>query len=165
MSLVNHLTTPLQASSLAERKVLANPPDDAYEEKPKGVKPVKEIWRLLEYLMEHGTNLHRLWTAQSDAMDSLAILDCLDTGADLRTAASLDDEGASSGGGDPNHARAVAACLILLLSSLPTPLIPENKLRECEAALDRDDAFAALEGVPPPNTNVSCDIPATSISN
>ncbi|ORX34560.1 Endonuclease/exonuclease/phosphatase [Kockovaella imperatae] len=143
LSILHLLSEPIQKLDVAQRKLLANPPVDAYQERPRGVKPVKEIWRLLEHLMANGSG--RLWSGSSDEPGFLITLDKLDSGEDLPK-----DQGQSKG----CSARNSAACLLLLLSSLPTALIPPIRLRECESARTRDEAFASLEGVPQVNTNI-----------
>ena len=156
------LPGPIRLTDLAKRKELGAPHDDAYEVKPKGARPVREIWRLLEYLMVHGVGVKRLWTSRVDLMVTLAVLDNLDTGEVLETATSAahahesGDSKDSQDKDDSHHlAQSVAGCLLLILVSLPEPLVSNAKAKDCELAQDRDEAFAALEGVPQVNTNVS----------
>ena len=149
----------MRETSPSERKILANPPEDAYGESLRGPRPVKEIWRLLEYLMLHGTETRSLWTGAVDQNRSLEILTNLDTGKPLEDISSSAPEAQKiTADHTANLAREVAACLTLLLSNLPLPLIPGTALAQCEAARDRDDAFAALEGVEQVNTNVSWSV-------
>ena len=68
-----------------------------------------------------------------------AVVEPLDTGDELPT----------------DQARAVARALIDILLALPQTLVGDNAAL-CEKAEDRDEVFAALEGVEQVYTNVRC---------
>ncbi|KAL7419973.1 hypothetical protein Q5752_004936 [Cryptotrichosporon argae] len=100
-------------------------------------KPPREVWRLLERLMEHGARVEALWTGQAEVGDVLGVIEALDTGSELAA-----------------EPCAVAAALVYLLANLPTPLVPPSHVNSCIAAVDRDEAYAVLEGMPGVHTNV-----------
>ena len=113
---------------------------DPYDDKANrpGPKPVRDIWRLLEYLMASGQGIDGLWTTRVDKDEILGILEDLDTGEEIQ----VDKE------------KVVAATLIYILRRLESGLVG-GKEGMCEGARDRDEAFAALEGVSQAQTNVS----------
>lgn len=137
LPLLTALPTPIREVTIAERKNLATK-SNLTDEIPRGPKPVKEVWRLLEYLMAHGSSIIGLWLADVKMDEQLGIIECLDTNSSLPDDSVL----------------AVSKALLHLLISLPTPLIPLSHHKACEAAGERDEAFAVLEGVPQVNTNV-----------
>lgn len=124
--------------TLSKRKELLHDDSSGSENGPKSQKAVKEVWRLLEYLMAAAPCPDDLWTAGVSHKDVLTILECLDTGDALPDA----------------QDKQVARVLVVLLSSLPAALVGP-KGGECEGAKDRDEAFAALDGLEQVNTNAS----------
>ncbi|WWD06010.1 hypothetical protein V865_004095 [Kwoniella europaea PYCC6329] len=135
LHILSALPTPIRQVSLADRKILARPlaPSATNGEAP--AKPVRDVWRLLEYLMAKGKGVEGLWVENDDVR---AIIECLDTGDELP-----DDQ-----------AKLISLALLHVLTALPTPLLPSSHHMSCLAAEDRDAAFAVLEGVPQINTNV-----------
>jgi len=133
------LSGPIRTTPLPQRKELVpnNTEKDPYES-TQGSKPVKEIWRLLEYLMAAAPLSPDIWTAHLQLEKFWSILECLDTGSDL-PAGSAED---------------VAQCLIGLLCWVPGSLVGD-RAAECEKVKSRDEAFAAIEELEPANTNVS----------
>jgi len=115
----------------------SNPEQDPYES-PKGSKPAKEIWRLLEYLMAAAPLSADVWTDSVDTKRVWSILDHLDTGSDI----------------SPGQVNDVAQCLIAVLGWIPGSLVG-NIAITCEQVKDRDEAFAAIEELEQVNTNVS----------
>ena len=62
--------------SLIERKILAkNQASESAEDGSRGPKPVKEVWRLLEYLMSCGAAVSGLWLAEVSTDDILEIIE------------------------------------------------------------------------------------------
>ena len=109
---------------------------------------------MLEYLMSHGQGVTDLWAGGEDLSGMLSVIEvgsslalfylsaqtkqCLDTASPL----------------PPNDAASVSNALLHLLGALPTPLVPLGHEEVCKEARDRDDAFAALEGISQVHTNV-----------
>ncbi|CAD6564187.1 MAG: hypothetical protein TREMPRED_004465 [Tremellales sp. Tagirdzhanova-0007] len=138
LSFVAVLPKPIREMSLIERKILAkNQASESAEDGSRGPKPVKEVWRLLEYLMSCGAAVSGLWLAEVSTDDILEIIESLDTNSPFPADSAL----------------AVSKTLLHVLESLPTPLIPFGHQKACESAGERDEAFAVLEGVPQVNTN------------
>ncbi|OCF43755.1 hypothetical protein I317_02359 [Kwoniella heveanensis CBS 569] len=135
LHVLSALPSPIRHVPLADRKILARPlaPSTTNGEAP--AKPVRDVWRLLEYLMANGTGVEDLWVANQDVRD---IIECLDTGVAL----------------PEESARTISVALLHILTALPTPLLPISHHTPCLSAEDRDAAFAVLEGVPQINTNV-----------
>ncbi|WRT63490.1 uncharacterized protein IL334_000395 [Kwoniella shivajii] len=135
LHVLSALPSPIRNLSLADRKVLARPlaPSGTNGEAP--AKPVRDVWRLLEYLMASGKGVEGLWVETSDIRE---IIECLDTGAEFPA----------------DQAKTISIALLHILTALPTPLLPASHHATCSEAEDRDSAFAVLEGVPQINTNV-----------
>jgi hypothetical protein len=135
------LSGPIRSVPLAERKVLVpnNLEKDPYENSTQGPRQVREIWRLLEYLMAAGPLAANIWTAGLELEKLWDIVECLDTGSELPSQGVED----------------IAQCLIGLLSWVPGSLVGE-KSAACEQVKNRDEAFAAIEELEQVNTNVSC---------
>ncbi|WVW81619.1 hypothetical protein I302_103614 [Kwoniella bestiolae CBS 10118] len=135
LHVLSALPSPIRQVSLADRKILARPlaPSTTNGEAP--AKPVRDVWRLLEYLMANGKGVEGLWIEKGDVR---GIIECLDTGNELP--------------GD--QSKLISSALLHLLTALPSPLLPTSHHTSCLAAEDRDAAFAVLEGVPQINTNV-----------
>lgn len=100
-------------------------------------KPPREIWRLLERLMEVGMGVERLWTTEVDYPATLAVMDALDTGSDL-----------------PDNIHAIANALLHILYALPEPLVPKSQTWRCRLVMTRDDAYTVVEKVPGVHANV-----------
>lgn len=115
----------------------SNPEQDPYES-PKGSKPAKEIWRLLEYLMAAAPLSAGVWTESVNTERVWSILDHLDTGSDI----------------SPGQSNDVAQCLITVLGWIPGSLVG-NIAITCVQVKARDEAFAAIEELEQVNTNVS----------
>lgn len=45
-----------------------------------GSKPAREVWRLLEYLMEHGSGASNLWLPDGTAQEDTNVLDVIEVG-------------------------------------------------------------------------------------
>ncbi|WWC57979.1 uncharacterized protein I303_100514 [Kwoniella dejecticola CBS 10117] len=135
LHVLSALPSPVRDISLSERKILGRPltPSTTNGEAP--AKPVRDVWRLLEYLMAKGSGVEGLWIEKGDIRE---IIESLDSGSDL----------------PENQASIVSLALLHLLTALPTPLLPVSHHTSCLTAEDRDAAFAVLEGVPQINTNV-----------
>ncbi|WVF66286.1 hypothetical protein IAT40_001026 [Kwoniella sp. CBS 6097] len=135
LHVLSALPAPIRDVSLADRKILARPlaPSSTNGEAPS--KPVRDVWKLLEYLMASGKGVEDLWLDKEDVRD---IIECLDTGAAL----------------PGESAKKISVALLHILTALPTPLLPAFHHTICLSAEDRDAAFAVLEGVPQINTNV-----------
>ena len=74
LSLLAALPTPMREVPLSERKAMtisSASTDDA----SRGPKPVKEVWRLLEYLMAHGAGVPDLWMGEVELDDLLEIVE------------------------------------------------------------------------------------------
>ncbi|WWC85634.1 uncharacterized protein L201_000500 [Kwoniella dendrophila CBS 6074] len=129
------LPSPIRQVHLTDRKVLARPlaPSATNGEAP--AKPVRDLWRLLEYLMANGKGIEGLWVNKGDVR---TVIQCLDGGAEL----------------PEDEPKVISLALLHLLAALPTPLLPTSHHTSCLTAADRDAAFAVLEGVPQINTNV-----------
>ncbi|KAI9636052.1 Endonuclease/exonuclease/phosphatase [Dioszegia hungarica] len=150
------LSGPVRSLPLPERKRLAQPrsKEDGAPPTPAkaalsdgsmetGTKPAREVWRLLEDLMERGPGSEGLCIAdeRGDVEDEvLAIIETMDTGAAFSTASS--------------SAKAVSLALLHMLQSLPEPLVPRQWQPFCLESKSRDEAFACLEGVQGVHTNV-----------
>lgn len=77
LHLLASLTTPIRDVSLAERRVLSTV-GVLSDEAPRGPKPVKEVWRLLEYLMSNGSGVGDLWVQEVKLDELLRIIEvCL----------------------------------------------------------------------------------------
>ncbi|OCF71352.1 hypothetical protein I204_07979 [Kwoniella mangroviensis CBS 8886] len=135
LHILSALPTPIRQVSLADRKILARPLAPSVTNGEAPAKPVRDVWRLLEYLMAKGKGVEGLWVESGDVR---ATIECLDTGDELP-----DDQ-----------AKSISLALLHVLTALPTPLLPSSHHTSCLAAEDRDAAFAVLEGVPQINTNV-----------
>ncbi|WWC67008.1 uncharacterized protein I206_100915 [Kwoniella pini CBS 10737] len=135
LHVLSALPSPIRQIPLSERKILARPlaPSATNGEAPS--KPVRDFWRLLEYLMAKGKGIEGLWAGDADFRD---VIESLDTGDEL----------------PEDQPRIVSLALLHLLTALPTPLLPVTHHTSCLTAEDRDAAFAVLEGVPQVNTNV-----------
>ncbi|WVQ93909.1 hypothetical protein IAU59_000987 [Kwoniella sp. CBS 9459] len=135
LHVLSALSAPIRDIPLADRKVLARPLAPSTTNGDAPAKPVRDVWRLLEYLMANGQGVEDLWVKKEDIRD---VIECLDTGAVL-----------------PNgSAKEISIALLHILTALPTPLLPVSHHTSCLSAQDRDAAFAVLEGVPQINTNV-----------
>ena len=67
---------PIREVSLVERKSVAkNQASESIQDGSRGPKPVKEVWRLLEYLMSHGAAVSALWLAEVSMDDILEIVE------------------------------------------------------------------------------------------
>jgi hypothetical protein len=170
LSYLSTLPGPIRSTNLAERKRLAQPREaDPYEgDGSDRNRPVREVWQLLEYLISHGTNIQDLWAEVDPSPEALTPMETprsekvfrLDphSGQEpgvhkediLSIVASL-DRGEELADQSP---RAVGRTLLLLLTNVPGGLVGD-KAAECENATDRDEAFAALEGLSQANSNVS----------
>lgn len=176
LSYLSTLPGPIRSTTLAERKRLAQPKEaDPYEgDGADRNRPVKEIWQLLEYLISHGTNIQDLWAEVDPSPEALTPMETprsekvfrLDGGPvsrdglhkddgvrkeDILSILTLLDRGEALTDYPP---RAVGRTLLLLLTNVPGGLVGD-KAAECENATDRDEAFAALEGLSQANSNVS----------
>ncbi|ORY31996.1 Endonuclease/exonuclease/phosphatase [Naematelia encephala] len=138
LNILSALQTPISTLPLAERKSLATPPATDVNGGTRGQKAVKEIWSLLENLMSSGQGVTDLWTTHVDLKAVLSLVEVLNSGSPL----SSDDP------------RLVAATLLHILFTLPSPLVPLKHQYSCIRASDRDEAFASLEDVGAVNTNV-----------
>lgn len=99
--------------------------------------PPREIWRLLEHLMDVGKH-PGLWTGAVPLDEVLSVLDALDSGAEITASP-----------------HAVAHALLLVLYVLPTPLIPRELHVLCKIVMTRDEVYAVVEKMPGVNANVS----------
>ncbi|WVR03400.1 hypothetical protein IAU60_000391 [Kwoniella sp. DSM 27419] len=135
LHVLSTLPSPIRDVLLADRRVLGRPlaPSTTNGEAP--VKPVRDVWKLLEYLMAHGQHVEGLWVDKEEVLD---IIDCVDAGREL----------------PPGAPKKVASALLHIFAALPTPLLPISHHTACLDASDRDEAFAVLEGVPQINTNI-----------
>ncbi|KAK8845296.1 hypothetical protein IAR55_006009 [Kwoniella newhampshirensis] len=135
LHVLSTLPSPIRQLPLSERKVLARPlaPSGTNGEAP--IRPVRDIWRLLECLMSTGIGVEGLWTEDVEVGD---VIECIDTGKDLPA----------------GREKQVASSLLHLLAAMPAPLLPTSHHADCLKAEDRDAAFAVLEGVPQIHTNV-----------
>ncbi|WVQ80297.1 hypothetical protein IAT38_002402 [Cryptococcus sp. DSM 104549] len=173
LPLLSSLPSPITSLPLAERKLLARPPVQSGTNGDAPFRPVREVWRLLEFLMgeevvalgsgvwvgEQGGTAEALCAVQS-------IIAHLSDGTPLPTSPS-----------PTAHAPTIARALIHLLSSLPTGapatsatgttpttastaltsvggLLPAEIRAAAEQVEERDGAFAVLEGVGQVVTNV-----------
>lgn len=136
LQLLASFTKHIRSTSLHKRKELLSGQGQPHQGS-RGQKPVSEIWRLLEHLMAHAPYTDDPWSSQVPRGSILAVLDNLDTGTDL-----VDGD-----------SKVVARTIVFLLGHLPESLVGVRS-KECEAVTDRDDAFAALEGLEQVNTNI-----------
>jgi hypothetical protein len=170
LSYLSTLPGPIRSTTLAERKKLAQPKEaDPYEgDGSDRNRPVKEVWQLLEYLISHGTGIQDLWAEVDPSSEALTPMETprsekvfrldphsgqepgLDKG-DILSILALLDRGEELADQPP---RAVGRTLLILLANVPEGLVGP-KAAECENATDRDEAFAALEGLSHANSNVS----------
>lgn len=74
LPLLAALPTPIREVSFAERKKLAAPRTEN-DDTPRGPRPVKEVWRLLEYLMASGAGVPNLWLANVEMDEILSIVE------------------------------------------------------------------------------------------
>ncbi|KAK4689100.1 inositol polyphosphate 5-phosphatase INPP5B/F, partial [Tremellales sp. Uapishka_1] len=142
LTTLSTLPNSIRNISLADRKLLAEPKtgiEQGEEENKRVVKPPKEIWRLLEHLMQDGTKADGLWVGDAKFAEILQIVEALDTGSPI----------------DSFEAMPISKALLYILSVLSTPLVPSEFARRCEAANDRDEAFTILEELNAVHTNVS----------
>lgn len=139
LHILSCFSSPIRSVTLAQRKEMipTKTEDDPYESH-RGFKPVKEIWRLLEHLMDAAPLSSDVWTDSVDSERVWSLLECLDTGSDLP----------QGQGEDAAH------CLMTLLAWIPGSLVGE-RAAGCEEVKDRDEAFAAIEELNQVNTNVS----------
>lgn len=170
LSYLSTLPCPIRSTTLSERKKLAQPKEaDPYEgDGSDRNRPVKEIWQLLEYLISHGAHIPDLWakvdslpetstpmeTPKSEKvfrLDDHYAQEQRDLKGDILSILALLDRGEELVDRAP---RAVERTLLLLLANVPGGLVGD-KAAECENATDRDEAFAALEGLSQANSNVS----------
>jgi len=135
LPVLSTLPGPITTLPLSARKELGSR-DDAHE--GKGSKPVKEVWTLLEYLMA-AAPCPNVWAEKAEQAAVLTVLEAVDSGAALPV--------------DTTPA-AVANCLAFVLGWVPGGLLGEQRAR-CETVKDRDDAFAAIEGLSQVQTNVN----------
>jgi len=137
LQVLSTLPGPITSLALSTRKDLASE-KTAQDNESRSVKPVKEVWTLLEHLMATAP-CPKIWTDEVEQSAVLAVLDAVDAG----TAVPVDTRPA-----------AVASCLAYLLGWVHGGLLGEQSAK-CETVKDRDDAFAAIEDLGQVQTNVS----------
>ncbi|BEJ11943.1 hypothetical protein CspHIS471_0204030 [Cutaneotrichosporon sp. HIS471] len=134
-------TTPVLASSPSPRAGGASSLSPTRPRPKRGcsgiTRPPREVWRLLERLMEDGMVVERLWTTTPDYPAVMAVIDALDTGAPL-----------------PDNMHAIANALLHILYALPVPLVSETEEWVCRLIMSRDDAYAVVESIQGVHANV-----------
>ncbi|KAJ2922907.1 hypothetical protein H1R20_g14167, partial [Candolleomyces eurysporus] len=111
-----------------------------------------EIIRLVNWLMSNTANIDNVFLQPADEKLVVQIRDCLDTGDEFSWSAEDTT--------DPQVPLAVGAALLLLLDSLPEPVIPGILHPRCVEMSNRDEAFELLDAVHPAAVNVWISVTA-----